>query len=142
VERPVRPEIRPRDIVEGLDLRIHRLSADLEDAVPAQRHGSFVAAIGFPDGGDDRGRDEIPAVILVVVDERPDEQLACRLPRSAWTLRLKRQYFDAQTCVPLWTGAAGNERHVSPWPGMDRGLPQRLACASHQTPPVRFGNGM
>jgi hypothetical protein len=40
-----------------------------------QRHGSSVAAVGFPVGGDDRRGDEIPAAIHVVVDERLDEQL-------------------------------------------------------------------
>ena len=57
-------------------LRIHRLSADLEDAGRRRRrswHGPSVVAVGFPVGGDDRRRDEIPAAIHVVVDERLDE---------------------------------------------------------------------
>jgi hypothetical protein len=66
------------DVVEALELGLHRLAADFEDLAEAaaERHGPGVVTVRLPVRRDDRRGHQIPAVRHVVVDERPDQQVA------------------------------------------------------------------
>jgi hypothetical protein len=75
--------------------------------------GGTVASVGFPFGGGDQRSDEIPAVIYVAIDERLDEQLTCRLPRS--TLDVAAQAV-AQT-VGLFIGDIAADQDIR-WPDL------------------------
>src|SRR4029450_730584 len=81
--------VRSDDVVERLELGVHRQLAQLAQIVPArqllqpeqpapacaQRHGPLVAAAGHPVGRQDRSAREMPALVEVVVHERLKEQL-------------------------------------------------------------------
>jgi len=56
--------VRGYDIVVGGDVGIDRLVTDLEDApdAAADRHGPTIIVIGFPVGGDEGARGQVPAL--------------------------------------------------------------------------------
>src|SRR5215469_1239611 len=81
-------------IVEGLQVKIHRLLADLENLAKASADGkSPFVRWRFPVRGNDRRARQIPTVFHVVVDEGLYQQLAhiCLVRRAGHRPQLVRQ---------------------------------------------------
>src|SRR5262245_50730236 len=77
LQLPPGPEVWSHRVVQPLNAGVDSLVIDLEQTpdASANRHGPTIPRGCRPVRGDHRARDEVPAVLQVVVDERTERHL-------------------------------------------------------------------